>query len=251
MTTSIFNKKDSDLAQRLLRPENLTQEFLGYMNDYLAINQPPIPLSNIIGVNSAMMPIGMPGPWLTGTIPYGFVLLDGTAVSRVTYALLFELWGIGFGAGDGSTTFNLPDIRGRLLVGKGTHARVDTIGETEGESTVGNRAGPIHSHSTSDITVNDSGHTHSNTAHSHTAPRATVAGGAADVFLPGNTASGTLTTNTSTITIATATTGITLSGTLGTSGTPSGGSYMVVNWITRYLTSATPQPVQELPQATS
>lgn len=45
---------------------------------------------------------------------------DGSAVSRTTYALLFAAIGTTFGAGDGSTTFNLPDARGRTSIGVGT-----------------------------------------------------------------------------------------------------------------------------------
>lgn len=47
----------------------------------------------------------------------GFLLCDGSAVSRVTYAALFAVIGTTFGAGDGSTTFNLPDFRGRFIQG--------------------------------------------------------------------------------------------------------------------------------------
>jgi microcystin-dependent protein len=252
-----YNQKDAELAQRLFRQEYLPPEFLGYMNDYLAMNQAPIPLSNIMGVSAAMLPIGMPCPWLTTTIPTGFVKLDGAAVSRTTYVLLFELWGTAFGVGDGSTTFNMPDMAGRMFVGLGSHADVDTIGDNDGTTLASRR--PKHSHTVTGgghtHSITDPGHTHSNTAHSHTAPRATVAGGAADVFLPGNTASGTLSTNTSTITIATASTGIT--GTNSTDATPTvglstapvdGPAYFAGYWITRYLIHATPQPVTELNQ---
>jgi microcystin-dependent protein len=47
-----------------------------------------------------------------------FILPYGQAISRVTYANLFSLISTTFGAGDGSTTFNVPDLRGRMLVGK-------------------------------------------------------------------------------------------------------------------------------------
>jgi len=66
------------------------------------------------------------------TLPDGYLLCDGSAVSRDTYADLFAAIGITHGSGDGSTTFNLPDARGRVTVGKGTHAEVDTLGESDG-----------------------------------------------------------------------------------------------------------------------
>lgn len=85
--------------------------------------------------------------------PSGFLICDGSAVSRTTYADLFTAIGIVHGAGDGSTTFNLPDYRGRGLVGMGTHADVNAIGKNEGEILANRR--PKHKH-----TVNDPGHTH-------------------------------------------------------------------------------------------
>lgn len=51
--------------------------------------------------------------------PSGWLLCDGSAVSRTTYADLFTAIGTSYGVGDGSTTFNLPDLRGRVPVGVG------------------------------------------------------------------------------------------------------------------------------------
>lgn len=69
-----------------------------------------------------------------GTVrPEGYLLCDGSAVSRTTYALLYAVIGDTYGAGDGSTTFNLPDLRGRVVIGvAGTHA----LGSTGGSETV-------------------------------------------------------------------------------------------------------------------
>ena len=68
----------------------------------------------------------------------GWLRCDGSAVSRTTYATLFAEIGTTFGTGDGSTTFNLPDMRGRFPVGVGTHTDTD-LGDDEGESTESNR----------------------------------------------------------------------------------------------------------------
>lgn len=51
--------------------------------------------------------------------PSGWLVCDGSAVSRTTYAALFAVIGTTYGAGDGSTTFNLPDLRGRTTIGVG------------------------------------------------------------------------------------------------------------------------------------
>jgi microcystin-dependent protein len=69
------------------------------------------------------------------TIPTGYVSEDGSAISRTTFAALFANIGTTFGAGDGSTTFNLPDSRGRMDVGhaaSGGHADVSTIANSDG-----------------------------------------------------------------------------------------------------------------------
>lgn len=58
--------------------------------------------------------------WGAPFIPDGFLACDGAAVSRTTYSTLFSIYGTTFGSGDGSTTFNLPDLRGRVPIGIGT-----------------------------------------------------------------------------------------------------------------------------------
>lgn len=52
--------------------------------------------------------------------PAGWLICDGSAISRTTYSKLFEVIGQTYGEGDGSTTFNLPDLRGRVPLGAGT-----------------------------------------------------------------------------------------------------------------------------------
>jgi microcystin-dependent protein len=64
------------------------------------------------------MPVGMVIDVAGATAPLGTLLLYGQAVSRTTYADLFTYLGTTYGVGDGSTTFNLPDARGRVIAGK-------------------------------------------------------------------------------------------------------------------------------------
>ncbi len=54
------------------------------------------------------------------TPPIGWLICDGSAVSRSAYSQLFAAIGTNWGVGDGSTTFNLPDLRGRTPIGAGT-----------------------------------------------------------------------------------------------------------------------------------
>lgn len=77
---------------------------------------------------TAISPSGLIHMWPTATAPSGFLLCAGAAVSRTTYAALFAVVGVVFGAGDGFTTFNLPDYRDRSPVGAGTSYTAAAIG---------------------------------------------------------------------------------------------------------------------------
>ena len=75
---------------------------------------------------SRAMPIGAILDYAGTTPPSGWLVADGRAISRTTYSNLFSVLGTTWGAGDGSTTFNLPSLNGRSTVGPGTV--VDQIG---------------------------------------------------------------------------------------------------------------------------
>lgn len=63
------------------------------------------------------IPAGIISPYASETAPAGWLLCDGSSVSRTTYAALFAVIGTTYGAGNGSTTFALPDLRGRVAAG--------------------------------------------------------------------------------------------------------------------------------------
>jgi microcystin-dependent protein len=65
----------------------------------------------------SLLPVGMVVPYAGSSAPTGYLLCYGQAVSRTTYASLFAILGTTYGSGDGSTTFNVPDIRGRVVAG--------------------------------------------------------------------------------------------------------------------------------------
>lgn len=71
--------------------------------------------------------IGMIIAYASVTPPTGWLLCDGSAVSRTTYAELFAVCGTTYGAGDGSTTFNLPSVLGRKIIGTGAGTKVATF----------------------------------------------------------------------------------------------------------------------------
>lgn len=67
----------------------------------------------------AKTPAGLIAPYGGTSAPTGYLACDGSAVSRTTYAALFTAIGTTWGVGDGSTTFNLPDLRGYSVTGTG------------------------------------------------------------------------------------------------------------------------------------
>ena len=71
--------------------------------------------------------VGAVIPYAGSSAPTGWLKCDGTAVSRTTYATLYALIGTTYGIGDNSTTFNLPDLRSRGVVGVGTGTKVATF----------------------------------------------------------------------------------------------------------------------------
>jgi microcystin-dependent protein len=103
-------------------------------------------------------PVGAIFDFIGTVIPTGYLLLDGSTVSRATYAALYTVIGDAYGAGDGTSTFQLPDFRGRVAVGKGTHVDVDTLGDSDGVALASRR--PKHSH-----TVDS--HAHAGVDHLH------------------------------------------------------------------------------------
>lgn len=83
-----------------------------------------------------VVPVGAVFPFAGASAPEGYLLCDGAAVSRATYAALFAIIGEAYGAGDGSTTFNLPNLKGRVAVGRdAAQTEFDTLAETGGAKT--------------------------------------------------------------------------------------------------------------------
>ena len=78
------------------------------------------------GSGGGSLPIGTIISYSSIITPKGFMICDGSTVSRTTYASLFSVYGTTFGAGDGSTTFNLPDLRGEFIRGFDDGRGVDT-----------------------------------------------------------------------------------------------------------------------------
>ena len=124
-----------------------------------------------LGLGTFLVPTGSLIMWPSNTIPSDWKLCDGSAISRVTYATLFSLLGTAFGAGDGSTTFNLPNYKNRLPYG----ADAVVVGATGGSTTITTNNLPSHTHtfsttvsstgsgttSSGNAAISDPGHLHS------------------------------------------------------------------------------------------
>jgi microcystin-dependent protein len=87
--------------------------------------------ANLTGIEG--IPSGTIVPWSDSSIPSGFLECAGAAVSRSTYATLFGIIGTTYGAGNGSTTFNVPDLQDNVAVSK---SGTKNLGSTGGANTV-------------------------------------------------------------------------------------------------------------------
>lgn len=99
----------------------------------------------------------------SGVATVGWLVCDGTAVARTAYPALFAAIGTVWGAGDGSSTFNLPDLRGRALMGAGQGAGLSAraLGALIGVETVALTVAQMPAHGHGNLTGNhDRDHTH-------------------------------------------------------------------------------------------
>jgi len=134
-------------------------------------------------LSEALTPTGAILPYGGAAAPTGWLLCDGSNVSRTTYAALFAVLGTSYGVGDNSTTFGLPNLQGRVPVGlDGTQIEFDTRGETGGAKAVALdninqlpshfHTGPSHSHGmanhTHTINHDHGPFTSGSDSHSHT-----------------------------------------------------------------------------------
>lgn len=123
-------------------------------------------------------PVGFVGDFAGSVAPPGWLLCFGQAISRTTYAQLFAVVGTTYGAGNGSTTFNVPDIRGMVTAGKdnmgGSTRGLLTVGGSAVSGTTLGASGGVEYHT---LTINQlPPHTHENSlsdpthTHIYTAP---------------------------------------------------------------------------------
>lgn len=115
-------------------------------------------------------PTGTISMFAGSTAPTGYLICDGSAVSRTTYADLFTVIGTTYGTGDGSTTFNLPNLKGKVPVGLDSgDTDFDALGETGGAKThtLTSSEIPAHTHPLSHPSNTDAIAYHSTTGTNH------------------------------------------------------------------------------------
>lgn len=176
-------------------------------------------ISSALG-GAGAVPVGVVNPFAGANAPSGWLLCYGQAVSRTGYPVLFSTLSTIYGSGDGSTTFNIPDMRGRVVAGEddmgGTAASRLTSavsglnGATLG-ATGGNQIMHAHSHANTasfsgSFTGTGASHNHGQDAHSHGIQRSNVTAsstntdGSSIYQLVQNSGAGYSTTQTSTAT---------------------------------------------------
>ena len=169
--------------------------------------------ANLTGIEG--IPTATIVPWSSSSVPTGFLECNGAAVSRSTYSALFAIVGTTYGAGDGASTFNLPDLQDNVAIGKSgtkalastgganTVAASGTVGGSTANATLSTAQLASHSHNvgkgnnpapfvnygfvdgrgTSSPTFNNTQNTGSGTGHSHNMS-ATFSGTATSVVQP-------------------------------------------------------------------
>jgi microcystin-dependent protein len=154
-----LNAEEYALLQRLLSdPFSIPIQFKTWLVSYLETSDMTLPISAISGLKSILgitgvgsgtlgiLPAGLIFPFGGLSAPSGSKLCDGTAYSRSVEARLFAAIGTAYGAPDGSS-FNVPDLQGRIPVGRGANSDVDTLGKTESPAVLVANRRPKHRHS--------------------------------------------------------------------------------------------------------
>lgn len=124
-----------------------------------------------VAIMDALVPPGTIWAYGGPTAPAGWLPCNGTNVSRQTFVKLFNAIGVGYGAGDGFSTFTLPNLAGRVVLG---NAAGHAIGTSGGAESVPAAAGPAHTHPGSHSHAPGahvhgmSSHTHLMSSHTHT-----------------------------------------------------------------------------------
>lgn len=154
------------MSRRTIREKK--SRFAGTKQVLTSINQPAhAVLHEMDPVRN--VPIGAILPYGGASAPNGWLMCDGSAISRTAYVNLFTAIGTAFGVGDGSTTFNVPDLRSRFPIGAGSFI---ALGGSDGIAVEANRT-PRHLHAAGTLDVASDHNIASNTENTGAQDRAT------------------------------------------------------------------------------
>jgi microcystin-dependent protein len=159
--------QEYQLLQRLLSdPFSLPVQFKSWLISYVETSDVNLPLSsingltNILGISGVgggtigLLPAGVILPFGGDAAPTGALLCNGASYGIVGNERLYDAIGLRYTpTGSPAGTFNVPDLQGRMPVGKGTHADVDTLGKDDGSALPARR--PRHKSS-----INEAPHSH-------------------------------------------------------------------------------------------
>jgi microcystin-dependent protein len=135
-----------------------------------ALNDDPNFSTTVATALAALVPSGTINQTARATAPSGYLLCDGSAISRTTYSSLFDAIGTAYGVGDNSTTFNIPNLKGRVPVGfDSSQTEFDTLGETGGAKThtLTTAEMPSHTHVQNSHNHTQDSHNHTQNSHNH------------------------------------------------------------------------------------
>ena len=133
-------------------------------------------VDNTSNTNTGLMPSGSIIAWggKYSTIPSGYLFCDGSAYSRTTYSTLFAALGTIHGSGDGSTTFNIPNLKNKFIIGANDSETADTFPGIAAGKTGGSADAIVVSHNhghtlSPSVSVSGGNHFHgiSNDSHAH------------------------------------------------------------------------------------
>jgi len=179
----LTDQERQTVARLLSDPFAFPQTFKTWLVSFLESSDLTLPISSIQGLGSTLgiggggntsfiqglLPAGTILAWSSSRTPAGCLRCDGTAYSRSAYSRLFTEIGTTWGAGDGTITFNVPDLRRRFPLGAGASG----FGLTTNEGRAESARSPYHHHYFSGY-GGFSGRTDGNGGHSHNYDKLTV-----------------------------------------------------------------------------
>jgi microcystin-dependent protein len=158
-----LSESEQKLVVKLLSdPTYFPVEFRTWLKQFFEGADIRITAGQIVGGGGSNVATGLPAGIIlpvaaAAAVPADCLVCDGTAKIRTDYLNLFNAIGVGWGAGDGTTTFNIPDLRDRALYGQG--GRI-SVAQTDGVN-FGSRGGPDHHHGFGQTSGGGGSHSHS------------------------------------------------------------------------------------------